>query len=96
MLNHISTTAERRRAKRLSLDLHTRLRYRGLEHGDLTINDLSFTGFKGETDVELKRGDLVSVALPRIGLVRATVKWRRDHGIAAQFQRAVDVRACFR
>jgi hypothetical protein len=80
----------------VALDLPSRLRHNGLQHGDLIIKDLSFTGFKCETDVELKNGDLISVALPNIGLVRATVQWRRGNQMAAQFQKPVDVRACFR
>jgi hypothetical protein len=87
---------ERRLAKRVPLNLRTRIRHSGLEHGDLTIRDLSFTGFQGETGVALKRGDLISVALPNIGLVRATVKWRNERSIAGEFQRPVDVRICFR
>ena len=87
---------ERRLAKRVPLDLQTRIRHSGLEHGELTISDLSFTGFKGETGVALKKGDLISVALPNIGLVRATVKWQCAKNIAGEFQRPVDVRVCFR
>ena len=44
----------------------------------------------------LKKGDLISVALPNIGLVRATVKWQCAKNIAGEFQRPVDVRVCFR
>jgi PilZ domain-containing protein len=96
MLENAATKGERRRARRLPLDLHTRLRHSGLTLGDLTIKDLSFTGFKGETEIELHRGDLISVALPNIGLVRATVQWCDNGMLAAQFQRAVDIRTCFR
>ena len=90
------TATERRVAKRVSLDIHTRLRHSGLQYGEMTIHDLSFTGFKGMTDVKLKRGDLISVALPNIGLVRAIVKWSHEDGFAGEFQRPVDIRACFR
>ena len=97
MLDYAATRSERRRAKRLPLDLQTRLRHTGLTYGDLTIKDLSFTGFKGITRIALARGDLISVALPNIGLVRATVKWCGGDGmLAAQFQRVVDIRTCFR
>ena len=96
MLEHAATKGERRSARRLPLDLHTRLRHAGLEYGDLTIKDLSFTGLKGETQVALHRGDLISVALPNIGLVRATVQWCNEGMLTAQFQRAVDIRNCFR
>lgn len=96
MLNYVSKKVERRRAKRLALDLRTRLRHSGLEHGDLTIRDLSFTGFKGETEVKLKHGDLISVSLPAIGLVRATVQLCKGGIVTAQFQRPIDIRPCFR
>jgi hypothetical protein len=92
----MSSSAERRLAKRVPLDLHTRIRHAGLEHGEMLIHDLSFTGFKGTTDVELAEGAPISVSLPNIGLVRATVKWRQAREIAAQFHRPVDVRICFR
>jgi len=91
-----TTGSERRVAKRVQVELPTRLRHSGLQHADVTINDLSFTGFKCETHTILKCGDLISIALPRIGLVRATVKWCRGTTMAGQFQRPVDVRACFR
>lgn len=90
------TSAERRLAKRVPLELPTRIRHSGLEHGEMLIHDLSFTGFKGTTDVVLSAGAMISVALPNIGLVRATVKWRRAQKVAAQFHRPVDVRICFR
>jgi len=90
------TQAERRRAKRVPLELRASFRYGGFRQGDLIIRDLSFTGVKCETEVELKKGDLISVALPSVGLVRAAVQWCRNGMFAAQFQRAVDIRACFR
>ncbi|MDB5699746.1 MAG: hypothetical protein JWN69_2550 [Alphaproteobacteria bacterium] len=87
---------ERRSAKRVNLNLETRLLHGGLEHADIVIGDLSFTGFNGETGAPLKKGDYVSVGLPNIGLVRATIKWRRGTKVAGAFHRAVDVRNCFR
>ena len=67
------TQAERRRAKRVPLELRASFRYGGF-----------------------RQGDLISVALPSVGLVRAAVQWCRNGMFAAQFQRAVDIRACFR
>lgn len=90
------TEVERRRAKRVPLELRTRFRHSGFQQHELTIRDLSFTGLKCESDVKLKRGDLISVALPNIGLVRATVQWCEGGQMAAQFHKAVDIRACFR
>ena len=87
---------ERRSAKRVPLKIETRIRHSGLEHGEIMVGNLSFTGFKGETDVPLKRGDLISIDLPNIGLVRATVKWRDGRRVAGAFHGTVDVRACFR
>ena len=87
---------ERRRAKRVPLDVRTHFRHSGFEQGDLTLSDLSFTGLKCETGVTLKRGDLISVSLPNIGLVRATVQWCEGGSMTAQFQKPVDIRACFR
>ena len=96
MLNTKPTHAERRRAKRVPLELRAHFRYCGFRQGDLIIRDLSFTGVKCETEVVLRQGDLISIALPNIGLVRAAVQWCGNGMFAAQFQRAVDIRACFR
>lgn len=96
MRNLLATFVERRSAKRVGLDIRSRLLHSGLqESADIVIRDLSFTGFKGETAAELKRGDMVSIDLPNIGLVRATVKWNEDGRIAGAFHSAVDVRNCF-
>jgi len=92
----LRTTNERRVAKRVAFALHTRLRYSGLEYGEITISDLSFTGFRGATSVPLKKGDLVSVALPDIGLVRAAIKWCDDGEVAGAFLKAVDIRSFIR
>jgi hypothetical protein len=96
MRNLVASIIERRAAKRVNLNLRTRLMHTGLHHADIIIRDLSFTGFRGETDAKLMRGSLVSVGLPNIGLVRATVKWARDGRIAGAFHRSVDIRTCFR
>jgi len=71
MLHLAAAFVERRAAKRVNLDLRTRLLHRGLQHADIVVRDLSFTGFNGETDAPVGEGDLVSIGLPRIGLVRA-------------------------
>jgi hypothetical protein len=96
MLNLMAAFVERRTAKRVNLDLGTRLLHGGLQHADIIVRDLSFTGFNGETDAPVDEGDLVSIGLPNIGLVRATIKWRSGNRIAGSFHRAVDIRACFR
>jgi hypothetical protein len=92
----VTTSAERRAAKRVNLNLRTRIVYAGQEKGALVIRDLSFTGFKGVTDVPLRGGESFSVALPRIGRVRASLIWRDGEEVAGEFHRAVDVRNCFR
>ena len=96
MRNLVATIVERRSAKRVNLNLRSRLMHSGRQQADLVIRDLSFTGFRGETDAQLARGALVSVGLPNIGLVRATVKWVKDGRIAGAFQKSVDIRTCFR
>lgn len=96
MLHPAAAFVERRAAKRVNLDLRTRLLHRGLQHADIVVRDLSFTGFNGETDAPVGEGDLVSIGLPRIGLVRATIKWRSGNRIAGSFHHAVDIRTCFR
>jgi len=92
----IATLAERRSAKRVNLNVRSRIRHSGLERAEIVIRNLSFTGFNGETGAPLKRGDIISVGLPNIGLVRATVKWIDARTIAGAFHRPIDVRGCFR
>jgi hypothetical protein len=96
MLHLATAFVERRAAKRVILGLRTRLLHRGLQRADIVVHDLSFTGFNGDTDAPVGEGELVSIGLPRIGLVRATIKWRRGSRIAGSFHHAVDIRACFR
>jgi hypothetical protein len=96
MRNLVASIVERRSAKRVNLNLRTRLMHNGQQHADIIIRDLSFTGFRGETELKLMRGALISVGLPNIGLVRATVKWAKDGRMAGAFHRPVDVRTCFR
>ena len=96
MRNLVATFVERRTGKRINLNMRTRLRYSGQQPADIVVRELSFTGFKGDTNAPLKQGDLISVGLPNIGLVRATVKSSNDGQVAAAFYRSVDVRSCFR
>jgi hypothetical protein len=96
MRNLVATMNERRLAKRIALNLRSRLRHSGFQHGEVVIRELSFTGFLGETEVALKEGDIISVGLPNIGLVRCVLKWSKEGRIAGAFRRPVDVRSCFR
>jgi len=86
---------ERRAAKRVDLALPTRLLHNGLQPAEITVRDISFTGFQCEAALALEPGSLVSISLPKIGLVRATIKWCEDGRIAGAFHRPVDVRTCF-
>lgn len=96
MRNLVASVEERRSAKRVNLNLRTRILHGGQQQGELVIRDLSFTGFMGTTDAPLREGEYFSVALPQIGLVRAAVKWREGNNVAGEFHRPVDVRTCFR
>jgi hypothetical protein len=95
MRNLVATIVERRGAKRVNLNQRSRIRYEGLHQAEIVIRNLSFTGFNGEANVRLKRGDTVSITLPNIGPIRATIKWTNDRQVAGAFREPVDVRGCF-
>jgi hypothetical protein len=95
MRNLVATFVERRGAKRVGLNQRSRMRYDGMQQAEIVIRNLSFTGFNGAANVRLKRGDAVSITLPNVGVVRATIKWSRDGEVAGAFREPTDVRGCF-
>lgn len=83
-----------RKAKRLSVELASRVRYRGMLSVDVTIRDLAFTGFRAACTQPLAAGERISIDLPPFGLVPATIAWCRDGLIGGLFDSAVDIRYC--
>lgn len=83
-----------RRAKRLDVELASRIRYRGMSSVDVTIRDLAFTGFRAACAQSLAEGERISIDLPPFGLVPATIAWCRGGFIGGLFDSAVDIRHC--
>jgi hypothetical protein len=84
----------RRNAKRAVVHMPARLRHKGLEAAEVTILDLSFTGFKAASDIDFTPGVYLSIDLPGIGLVRSKVVWCKDGQVGCSFNNPVDVRRC--
>lgn len=54
---------------------------------DVTIIDLSMTGFRCETSFNLRVGQLVFVTIPSLGALEATVMRRTGFVYGCQFER---------
>lgn len=55
------------------------------------IRNISTEGFMGETLVELQPETWFGIVLPRLGIVRAKVRWYDSGAFGAQFGKALDV-----
>jgi hypothetical protein len=86
--------AEKRKARRVSVSITSRVRHSSFESAQVEISNLSFYGFSAEGPLAVKDGDYVSVDLPNIGLVRARVAWAEEGRFGGVFSSAVDVRKC--
>lgn len=76
--------SERRNLGRRRLLWPGRMKYGGYSF-DCRIFDLSLGGAKVELDLPLKRGTLVTLQIPDVGLMVAKVAWSRDGKMALAF-----------
>ncbi len=78
----------RRRATRLHVELSASLREPGeSQKFEITITDLSMTGFRCNTSFNLGIGQLVFVTIPTLGGLEATVVRRDGFVYGCQFER---------
>ncbi len=75
-LESLGDHSEHRRHKRRALYLETSGQIPGGAQANVTIHNLSMSGMLLETDAELANGESLSVELPEIGSVSATVVWQ--------------------
>jgi hypothetical protein len=85
--NHV-----KRSARRVDVDTRSRLRHGAFRQTEVQLANLSFGGFCARCQLELVRGDFVSIDLPDIGLVRAQVAWCHDGMMGGAFFSPVDIR----
>ena len=85
---------ENRKARRVDVALHSRVRHSGFAVAPVQIRNLSFYGFRADGTLPLKHGDYVSIDLPNLGLVRARIAWVKEDRFGAVFSTAIDVRKC--
>lgn len=80
-----STGGESRRTLRKAVKLKARLRDRGATRFDITVLDLSMTGFRAETAYRLNAGALVWISLPGLAGIEAVVAWQERQFVGCQF-----------
>ncbi len=79
------TGGESRRTMRKAVQLKARLRDRGATRFDITVLDLSMTGFRAETAYRLNPGQLVWISLPGLAGIEAAVAWQERQFVGCQF-----------
>jgi hypothetical protein len=80
-------TAQERNAERVNVSLQAALRQRGASGVGVQIGDLSITGFRVTTHLELHPGTDVWLRMPGIEPVHARTVWARGHQVGCEFIR---------
>ena len=76
-----------RRAERAEVALGAGLRQRGASAVTVQIMDLSVTGFRAATHLELETGTDIWLKLPGLESLHGRVVWMRGHLLGAEFMR---------
>ncbi|HEY0044730.1 MAG TPA: PilZ domain-containing protein [Allosphingosinicella sp.] len=88
MTAQIATSEEDgRRAERQEVLLGAGLRQRGAHSVTVQIVDLSVTGFRAATHLQLHEGQDIWVKLPGLESIHSRVVWMRGHLMGAEFAR---------
>jgi len=85
-------TIEARQQPRDEVHYRTRGRNGAGERTILIVVNTSVGGFMARTDDELEQGERVTVTLPVVGEVGATIRWALGGRIGCQFDRVIDQR----
>jgi len=83
-----------RRAARLRLQEVTQLRSREAREQDITVCDISTSGFMAECMRPVLIGSYVSLDLPGIGPVHAQVRWQVGGRMGGKFLDPVNIHRC--
>jgi hypothetical protein len=76
-----------RRAERKEVLLGAGLRQRGAHSVTVQVIDLSVTGFRAATHLQLFEGQDIWVKLPGLESIHSRVVWMKGHMIGAEFAR---------
>jgi hypothetical protein len=74
-----------RRARRQVLDAPSTMSLVGYHGHDVVVRDLSELGFKAQTDQRIKRGAIVRLRLPGLGVVLGRIIWSRMGHVGGEF-----------
>jgi len=85
-------THEARTAARRATMAPSTLRAENVAATDVTVVDLSQTGFRIATAVPLQVGDEISIGLSGVGTRRAYVAWRRDGEYGCAFDQPLEIK----
>jgi len=83
-----------RQAERLRLDAATRLRPNDWSSIEITMLDLSPSGFRARCEARLPVGSAVSLDVAGVGAVEAQVEWQRGQQFGARFFVPIDLASC--
>ncbi|GGB31994.1 hypothetical protein GCM10011380_21770 [Sphingomonas metalli] len=83
----VESSVRRRRAPRAPVALEASLNGSRFDRALCTVVDLSTTGARLSTYSMLRRGSEISLVLPDLGAVPATVVWSTDFEAGCEFRR---------
>jgi hypothetical protein len=84
-----SSAGDSRATLRKPVKLAARMRGAGSLRFDITVVDLSLTGFRAETYSILRPGTLVWITLPGFSALEAEVAWQRGEAIGCRFRQSL-------
>ena len=77
---------DHRRQERVPVAMRARLRDRHANKYDVSLLDLSVTGFRAEAHYSLDAGQIVWLAIPGMQGLEATIAWRHGLEIGCSFR----------
>lgn len=88
-LESLDVQLDKRIAGRRHLSLHVAGSVESEQNFNAIVRDLSQTGFLMESSVNLTRGEMIYVELPRRGRVSAEVAWTDGHRAGCRFVQSI-------
>jgi len=85
------TVTDKRRGMRHPVDYKVIAEHRRIGGVHLHIINVSAQGFMAEGDVELGRGERITVRFPEVGEIEAHLIWARDKRVGFQFERIIRI-----
>jgi hypothetical protein len=85
---------KQRRAARTPVEGSTRLEHPGWYKIEVTIHDVSTSGFMAECQEPVRIGSQVSLEVPGIGPVKAQVRWQLGRRMGGMFLDPISLSRC--